>query len=177
MILKYEKLGYLVIINNNQKKLFNIKRNKNMIIINECMYNSYENDIIDLLYELESDRKLKSMLIKKDDLKKLKQNLRNIISQSIRKNGFKKQSKTSEILGCPFDQFKLYLESKFEPWMSWDNYGLYNGELNYGWDIDHIIPLSSGKKEEDIIKLNHYLNLQPLCSYTNRYVKKDKIDY
>jgi hypothetical protein len=68
-------------------------------------------------------------------------------------------------------------ESKFESWMSWENKGLYNGELNYGWDIDHIIPLSSADIEEDIIRLNHYTNLQPLCSKVNREIKKDKLDY
>jgi hypothetical protein len=57
--------------------------------------------------------------------------------------------------------------------MSWENYGLYNGELNYGWDIDHIIPLSSTISEDEIIKLNHYTNLQPLDSYINRYVKRN----
>jgi hypothetical protein len=39
-------------------------------------------------------------------------------------------------------------------------------ELNKSWDIDHIIPISSAKTKEDIIRLNHYTNLQPLCSYT-----------
>ena len=68
-------------------------------------------------------------------------------------------------------------ESKFESWMTWDNYGLYNGELNYGWDIDHIIPLASTKTEEDIIRLNHHENLQPLCSKVNRYIKKDILDF
>ena len=58
--------------------------------------------------------------------------------------------------------------------MNWDNYGLYEpNKLNYGWDMDHIIPLKTGKTEEDIIKLNHYSNLQPLCSYTNRNIKMD----
>jgi hypothetical protein len=58
--------------------------------------------------------------------------------------------------------------------MNWENRGLFNGKLKYGWDIDHIIPLASAKNEEDLIKLSHYTNLQPLCGYTNRYIKKDK---
>jgi len=61
--------------------------------------------------------------------------------------------------------------------MNWNNRGLYNGELNYGWDIDHIIPLSSAENEEDLYKLSHYTNLQPLCSYTNRYIKRDIKNY
>jgi hypothetical protein len=59
----------------------------------------------------------------------------------------------------------------------YENRGLYNGELNYGWDIDHIIPLSSVNEENDIIKLNHYTNLQPLCSKVNRDIKKDNLEY
>ena len=50
--------------------------------------------------------------------------------------------------------------------------GLYNGELNYGWDIDHIIPTHIAKTEEELIGLNHYTNLQPLCSHINRNIKK-----
>lgn len=60
--------------------------------------------------------------------------------------------------------------------MNWNNYGLYNGEFNYGWDIDHIIPSSSAKCEKDAYKLSHYTNLQPLCSKINRDVKKDFIN-
>lgn len=59
--------------------------------------------------------------------------------------------------------------------MNWDNYGLYNGEPKYGWDIDYKIPTSSAITEEDVIKLNHYSNLQPLCSYVNRVVKRDNV--
>lgn len=102
---------------------------------------------------------------------------RTLIKNSLKRCFTPKSKKTSDILGCSFEEFKLYLESKFEPWMTWDNYGLYNGELNYGWDIDHIIPLSSALSEEDVIKLNHYTNLQPLCGYTNRYIKMDKIEF
>lgn len=61
--------------------------------------------------------------------------------------------------------------------MDWDNKGFYDGELNHGWDIDHIIPLDSAKNEEEIIKLNHYNNLQPLCSKINRDLKKNNVNY
>jgi hypothetical protein len=105
----------------------------------------------------------------------VKNNISKMISKVIKRNGYSKKSKTHEILGCSFEEFKTYLESKFEPWMTWDNYGLYNGQLNYGWDIDHIIPVSSVNTEEELIKLNYYTNLQPLCSYINRNVKRNFI--
>ncbi len=99
--------------------------------------------------------------------------IRGSINKSFYRNGFKKISNTRDILGCEFDEFKLYLESKFEDWMTWENKGLYNGDFNYGWDIDHIIPISYAETEDDVIKLNHYTNLQPLCSKINREIKRD----
>lgn len=98
-----------------------------------------------------------------------------LIRKSIRKQGFSKKSRTHEILGCSFDEFKKHLESKFEDWMNWSNHGIYNGELKHGWDIDHIRPTSSALTEDDVIKLNHYTNFQPLDGYINRYIKRNKI--
>jgi hypothetical protein len=112
-----------------------------------------------------------------DPLFRLITNVRNLIYNSFYYNGYSKNSKTEELLGCSFEELKEYLESKFEPWMNWDNRGLYSGEFNYGWDIDHVIPLSSVNKEDEIIKLNHYTNLQPLCSKINRDIKKDNLEY
>lgn len=116
----------------------------------------------------------KNSKYKLDTLYRLIKLIRSSIAYSLKINGYDKKSKTQEILGCSYEEFKIYLESKFEPWMSWDNQGKYNGELNYGWDIDHIIPLSSVKTEEEIIKLNNYSNLQPLCSKINRDIKRNK---
>jgi hypothetical protein len=45
--------------------------------------------------------------------------------------------------------------------MNWENYG------QFGWHVDHIIPLSSAKTEEEIYKLSHYTNLQPLWAQDN----------
>ena len=104
---------------------------------------------------------------------KLGCDIRRTIIDSFKQNFFNKISKTYEILGCTLDEFKLHLENKFEPWMNWDNRGLYNGEFNYGWDIDHIIPVDTAETIEDLIRLNHYTNLQPLCSKVNRDIKRN----
>lgn len=113
-----------------------------------------------------------------DPVFRLKQIIRRSILKNLKLLNCKKNSATTEILGCNFDEFKIYLESKFEPWMNWDNYGKYKkGLVNYGWDIDHIIPISKAKNEEDVYKLNHYTNLYPLCSNINRYVKKNNYDF
>lgn len=115
--------------------------------------------------------------LKSDDLFKINRRIRNNIYSAFRLMGYTKKSKTQTILGIPFAEFKIYVETQFKPWMNWENQGKYNGELNYGWDLDHIIPISSATTEEEIIKLNHYTNFQPLCSYINRYIKRDKVDY
>jgi hypothetical protein len=119
----------------------------------------------------------RKLRLKTDVVYKLKINLRRNIRKSIKNNGYTKKSNTYTILGCSYEYFKEHIESQFEDWMSWDNYGLYNGEENYGWDLDHIVPLSSAECEEDIIRLNHHSNIQPLCSHINRNVKRDIIDW
>ena len=43
--------------------------------------------------------------------------------------------------------------------MNWKNYG--------EWHLDHIIPISYAKKEEEIYELNHYTNFQPLWAKDN----------
>ena len=60
--------------------------------------------------------------------------------------------------------------------MNWKNYGNPRDgifDISKTWDIDHIIPLDSATSEEEIIKLNNHTNLQPLCSYTNRFIKRN----
>jgi hypothetical protein len=114
---------------------------------------------------------------KNNPLFKLSCSTRSLIKQAFKRKGCEKLTKTELILGCSFTEFKIYIESLWQPWMNWDNKGNWNGvptEINTSWDVDHKIPLITAKTVEDIIKLNHYTNLQPLCSYTNRHIKKNK---
>lgn len=119
--------------------------------------------------------------IKSDKLYKFSSNIRSLIRNSLKYKGYKKNTKTEQILGIDILGFFKYIESKFEPWMNWENYGNFDGnigkEFNYSWSIDHKIPIHTAKNEEDIILLNHYTNLQPLCSRINMYIKSGRLDY
>jgi hypothetical protein len=64
-----------------------------------------------------------------DCLYKIKENTRKSISKIIKRNGYSKKSRSHEILGCSFEFFKTHLESKFEPWMNWSNYGKYKKDI------------------------------------------------
>lgn len=108
-----------------------------------------------------------------DPLYKLTCNTRSYVTRIIKENGYSKKSKINEIVGCSFTQLKEHLENNFESWMTWENHGKYNGDENYGWDVDHIVPLSSAENEEQLMELFHYSNLQPLCSYKNRDIKRN----
>lgn len=114
------------------------------------------------------------------ELIKIKKKLQKIAASAFKQKGKKKKTSTKKLLGCSIEEFKNYIESLWEPWMNWENYGNKNGvakEVNFSWDLDHIIPLSSAKTEEDLNRLTHYTNIQPLCSYTNRWVKRNKKEF
>src|SRR5688500_18199084 len=77
---------------------------------------------------------------------KLSTNIKRAIQKSFEYHNNKKKNRTSDILGCSIQEFKTYIESKFEEWMTWKNHGVYiKGQKNSGWDLDHIIPISSAK--------------------------------
>ena len=143
----------------NNKELL-LEKQKNYNQINKEKINKYKN-------EWTKNKKLT------DPLYKLKTSIRTSIYIALKRNGYTKKSKSNDILGCSFEYFKSHIESLWQPWMNWINHGKYNGELNHGWDIDHIIPLSSATTEEELLKLNHFSNLQPLCSKTNRDIKRN----
>lgn len=125
-------------------------------------------------YNIDNKEKLKiyqkeyrSNRRKNDPLFKLVCNIRSLQNNIFKRNGYKKNSKTFDILGCTFEEFLIYITNQFEPWMTLENNGIYTGNYNETWQLDHIQPISNAKSPEDIIKLNHYTNFKPLCSRKN----------
>lgn len=92
--------------------------------------------------------------------------LRARVRSVLKSKNLEKRKSTLEYLGCSSAYLVFHLESQFVEGMTWENRNL--------WHIDHIIPISSAKTQEDIIRLSHYTNLQPLWAPDN-IKKSDKI--
>ena len=90
---------------------------------------------------------------------RLSGNIRNRLNGFLKANKIRKNNKTFNIIGCTPDFLKQYIENRFCEGMNWGN--------RDEWHIDHIVPLSSAKTEEEIYKLCHYTNLQPLWKKDN----------
>lgn len=87
--------------------------------------------------------------------------LRNRLTKAIKYNS--KSGSAVKDLGCSIDELKSYLESKFQPGMTWENWGL------HGWHIDHIKPLAKFNltQRDEMLEAVNYKNLQPLWAIDN----------
>jgi len=117
---------------------------------------------------IERSRLYQERKTKSDNLYKFKRNIRALIRNSFNNKSLSKDTKTCQILGCSFEEFKTHIERQFHKGMSWEN--------RNEWHIDHIVPVSSAKTEEEIILLNHFTNLRPLWAKDN-LKKGAKMEY
>lgn len=92
---------------------------------------------------------------------KIGTNLRSRLNKAIKGNY--KSGSAVEDLGCSIDEFKSYIESKFQPGMTWDNWG------RDTWHIDHIVPISHFdlSNRDELLKACHYSNMCPLWAKDN----------
>ncbi|HET8793622.1 MAG TPA: hypothetical protein VFM31_07500, partial [Nitrososphaeraceae archaeon] len=109
--------------------------------------------------------------------------LRRIVSRSInreiKKNGLTKDNNSiTNYLLYSIEELKTHLEKQFEPWMNWNNHGVFNkkkyleNDINtWTWHIDHIIPHSLFKytsmEEQSFKDCWSLSNLRPLKSIDN----------
>lgn len=132
----------------------------------------YKQYLINLKYVKNNKEKVNAYYSnrkKLDSIYKMKCKYRAIVTKAFKRKGYTKRSKSNAILGCTWEQLVIYIGNQFTEGMSWD---LVGNEIH----IDHIIPLSTAKTEEDVIRLNHYTNLQPLWAEDNLR-KSDRLDW
>ncbi len=99
---------------------------------------------------------------------RIKKLLRGRLCMAIRAvDGAKKCARTTEMLGCSINDFRIYIESKFEVGMTWSNYGSV-------WHVDHIMPCAifDLTKPEHQKRCFHFSNMQPLFVVDN--LKKNR---
>ena len=150
--------------NKGKIKEYNTKWNEE----NQEYYKKYFEEYYIINYETEKERKLKwyrdnreyfnnyQKKRKKEDIMfKLKTDMRNSVNRYLKY----RSQKTFDIVGCSPEFLKEHLESQFIDGMGWDN--------RNEWHIDHVIPLSSAKTEDELYQLCHYTNLQPLWAEDN----------
>ena len=94
-----------------------------------------------------------------DSLFKLTCTLRNRTCGAFKSKFWKKEGSTEILLGTDYETAFQHIENLFTEGMSWENHG--------EWHIDHKKPLASAKTEEELKKLCHYTNLQPLWALDN----------
>jgi len=157
---EYDKERY----GNNREEI--IQKTKQYVIDNvekviEYKKNYYEKNKEDIKEKVRVSHNRRR---KEEPLFKLKTQMRLWIYRFI-----KNKSESSEkIIGCTPIFLKEYIEQLWQPGMTWENWS------PTGWHVDHIIPLSSGKTESELLKLNHYTNLKPLWAKDN-LAKSNKI--
>ena len=138
----------------NKKEYY--RKNSELIYDKLINYNKKNRDKVNL-YKNQYNKEKK----KTSSIYKLKVLMRDRLNKYFKYSSISKKNTTFKIIGCSPKELKEHLENQFQVGMSWDNHGL------FGWHIDHIIPLSSAKTEEELYILCHYTNLQPLWAKDN----------
>lgn len=100
--------------------------------------------------------------MKRDPNFALKILLRARLSSALKATGAKKLCKIMDLVGCSINELKEYIQSKFEPGMTWENRGLKT------WHLDHLTAccIYDLTKEEEQRKCFHFTNLYPRWATT-----------
>lgn len=140
------------------------KDNKEKIDAQRKVYNAKNADKL-RAWRRENKKRRKTV----DPLYRLSEQARTLINNSFRRQGYKKGSRTYQILGCDFETLYNHL---MQTWF--DNYGTEWNDEPY--HIDHIKPIARARTEQEVLELCHYTNLQMLKPEDN-LAKSDKLEW
>ncbi len=117
--------------------------------------------------------------IAKDQAYKLHKNISQYIRVILKNNGSSKRGKSMlKYIGYSMKDLKNHIESQFESWMNWNNWGKYNSKTwndndqsTWAWNIDHIKPVSKfnylSMEDTEFIECWALSNLRPLSAKQN----------
>ena len=128
---------------------------------------------------LEKSNEYKKKRMEIDPIFKLRVNFSTAFRNALKARGLSKSNNsTFGILPYTKEQLKAHLESQFEPWMNWENYGGRLNNTRKTWHIDHKIAQSRlpyDSTEHPNFKICWALdNLRPLEKMENK-IKGDKL--
>ncbi len=116
--------------NKKKKKAYNkeyqIKNRERLTIYRKNRWKMIKDSPI-LLAERNKNKKIYTKKYyqknKKDPEFRLKLAIRSRVSSAIRSQGLKKNKRTEQIIGCPLEEFVIYIKNLWEDGMNWSNYG------------------------------------------------------
>lgn len=172
---KYQQERY----SNNIDKFINYSKNYNANHKNKKKQ-------YDVIYRQQNKEKIDNRIRKYrkkrrqyDICYRLRHSVSGSISSYLKLNGGSK-NKNSCLQFLPFSiqELKQHLEKQFEPWMNWENRGIYhiktwndNDSSTWKWQIDHIVPHSKlpykSMDEENFQKCWALDNLRPYSAKQN----------
>jgi hypothetical protein len=159
-----------------KNKIYRLKNREKMLEWHKNNYIKNKNKILQRMKENNSKEETKARRNEYEKKRRIFNPIYNVkyrasglIYHSFKRKKWSKKTKTHAILGCDFEKLKYHLEST-----AVKNYGSFDPSIPY--EIDHIIPAFLARNEDEMIKLNHYSNLQYLTKQDNLIKSKKVFD-
>lgn len=110
----------------------------------------------------ENRKKLRDKAVKvrsRNVLSALAYRCRSRLAATLRSRGLRKHKRTAAFIGCSWAELRAHIEKQFLPGMTWENRKL--------WHLDHRIPIAWAQTDEELYRLCHYTNIQPMWALDN----------
>lgn len=148
------------------KKNYGVKNSDYLKNKKSIYYKNNKSKILKKIYEYYKKR------IKNDPAFKLRRMISSRVRQILFKNNTSKNGKSIlKYLPYTMQELRQHIESQFEPWMNWDNYGIYKIDGERTWNVDHVIPQSllpyDSMEHPNFKKCWAINNLRPLGAIEN----------
>lgn len=146
-----------------QKSKEYYEKNKEKIAAYQKLYKVKEKDRLNRY-----GRSYRKRRMKEDPKFALIMRISKRMNKALERAGYSKSRRSIDALGCSAEEFRSHIERQFLKGMNWKN--------RDEWHLDHIVPVSSAKDEDEVYALSHFTNIRPMWAKDN-ISKRDKITH